>query len=163
MVAAQNYNQQPVQEEHFMNQFDQDGQALELSPIELLDLLNDRRVNEILDNLNNIKDHFSEQYLPWQLFEMSVTMEKLQNIRNLSNEEYDKLVLLYEASVIHDEFGCFYELESENNDHIVANVIHTFDQNFWNGQGDLRENYLGMVYTFRDAYGENRVDTVMEY
>jgi hypothetical protein len=90
-------------------------------------------------------------------------MEKLEDIRNLCDEDYDKLVLLYESSVIREEFDCFYDLESENNNHEVADVIHTFDQNFWNGQGDLREYYTDMVNTFRDAYGANRVDTVMEY
>lgn len=167
MVASQNYNQIHVQEQ-FINQFNQDGQdeqqgqALELSPIQLLDLLNNSRIDEILDNLNTIMEYFSEQYLPWQIFELSVTMEKLENINNLSSEEYAKLAMLFESTIIHNEFICFYDLEPENNSYAIADIIHTFDENFWNGQGNLRDYYTDMINTFRNAYGQNRVDSIME-
>ena len=100
------YDQQNVQ-----NDNDNDNeQELEISQSQILDLLRARRIDEILDNFTMLTESFND-YLPDQFFAMSQTMRNIARLRNLSNQELDKLSEIFEMAVIFRDFGCFYVLE----------------------------------------------------
>ena len=148
------YDQQNVQ-----NDNDNDNeQELEISQSQILDLLRARRIDEILDNFTMLTESFND-YLPDQFFAMSQTMRNIARLRNLSNQELDKLADIFEMAVIFSDFGCFYKLEPEYNEHVIADIILDFDTAFWNNQNN--NVYENMVDEFKNMYGYIRVDNIM--
>ena len=102
MVAAI-YDQQ--NNDNQQNNNDNNQQEVEISPSEMLDLLRSHRLDEILDNFSSLTESFIE-YLPDQFFGMSQTMRNIARLRNLSNQELDKLADIFEMAVIFsDSFG----------------------------------------------------------
>lgn len=130
----------------------------ELTELEILDLLRYHRINEILNNFNMFVNSFIE-YLPLQFFEMSKTMEKIENLQNLSSEDLNKLAFIYEVAVICKDFSCFYELDHEDNEHKIAEIILDFDIAFWNYNSNA---YDSMINDFKLMYGDNVVDDMIE-
>ena len=155
MVAAI-YDQQ--NNDNQQNNNDNNQQEVEISPSEMLDLLRSHRLDEILDNFSSLTESFIE-YLPDQFFGMSQTMRNIARLRNLSNQELDKLADIFEMAVIFSDFGCFYKLEPEYNEHVIADIILDFDTAFWNNQNN--NVYENMVDEFKNMYGYIRVDNIM--
>ena len=149
------YDQQNVQ-----NDNDNDNeQELEISQSQILDLLRARRIDEILDNFTMLTESFND-YLPDQFFAMSQTMRNIARLRNLSNQELDKLSEIFEMAVIFRDFGCFYVLEPIDQEYVIADIILDFDTAFWDNENNAYEN---MVDQFKNIYGYNRVDNVMSF
>jgi hypothetical protein len=145
MVQPQNYN-------NLQNTVDQ-----ELQYYQMLDLIRSYRVNEILNNFNILVDSFSE-YLPDQIFAMSKTIEKILDIQNLSHEDFNKLGDIYESVVIYQDFEYFYELDTEDNEHKIAEIILDYDIAFWENNSNA---YDAMINDFKLIYGENKVEDVI--
>jgi hypothetical protein len=145
MVQPQNYN-------NLQNTVDQ-----ELQSYEMLDLIRSYRVNEILNNFNILVDSFSG-YLPDQIFAMSKTIEKILDIQNLSHEDFNKLGDIYESVVIYEDFEYFYELDTEDNEHKIAEIILDYDIAFWENNSNA---YDAMINDFKLIYGENKVEDVI--
>lgn len=151
MVSAGIYEPQNVQMET--------EEIHELVPDEILDLLRSHRLDEILQNLTPLVESFIE-YLPDQFFGMSQTMINISRLGNLSYQEVDKLAELFEKAVIFSDFGCFYDLESEDREQVIADIILEFDIAYWNNEQDAYEN---MVNKFKNIYGADIVEYMIMY
>ena len=101
---------------------------------------------------------YFSQYLPEQFFEMSKTMEKIVNIKNLSRDDFNRLAYIYERVVIDENFEYFYQLDTEDNEYKIAEIILDYDIDFWNCNGDA---YDVMINNFKLMYGENKVDDII--
>ena len=149
MVAEGIYYQQNVQTED----------PNELGRDEILDLLRSHRIDEISQNLSPLVESFIE-YLPDQFFGMSQTMRNISRLGNLTYQEVDKMAQIFEMAVIFSDFGCFYDLESEDREHVIADIILEFDIAYWN---DEQNSYENMVNKFKNIYGADYVQYVMMY
>lgn len=132
--------------------------------ISILDLLINKKLNEINErhNFSIILDTFNILYLPSQFFNMSSTKERLNNIFDLSQYEYNKLVTLYKMAVLHADFDKLYELEPENNEHEIAEKILEFDIEYWNSQSTYKQLYQNLLQTFAQSYSLERVVSLIE-
>lgn len=131
--------------------------------ISILDLLVNRKLNEIADkdNFKVILNTF-DVYLPKQFFNMSSTKERLNRIFDLSHYEYSKLITLYKMAVLNSNFDKFYKLESEYNEHEIAEKILEFDIEYWDCQTTYIHMYQNLIHTFMQTYSTERVSSLLD-
>lgn len=131
--------------------------------ISTLDLLVNKKLNEIADkdNFKVILNTF-DVYLPQQFFNMSSTRERLNRIFDLPQYEYSKLITLYKMAVLNSDFDKFYKLESEYNEHEIAEKILEFDIEYWNCQTTYKHMYQNLIHTFIQTYSTERVASLLD-